>query len=341
MARIDTIVELMFEVVPPDLLNDLSTDPTVLIPKRFPPTQVVPVAGGTPLRSDACSCDGYYEDQLVPGVPHLLYVEARTPRRSRFTVLHEFGHLVIRHLEPDLLDVLDEEAGPSGDVGQLEERTCHAFAGRLLIPDAELAAVVGGGAFDPQHVIDLYNRRGASWEAAAVRLAGAMRGSGAVVVVRRAGHVGFSASAPGLARWWPRESRLDPAGPLARATSRPCRSQPDTFRYGLPGAITLWCSVRQPWAGLGIATLSDRPPGGKLNLLPKAEDEWARLYCLRCGELREGEWCFDCREARCNECGACGCYRPAPQRLCEGPCGMLKGLGTFDSGSDVCRDCLS
>lgn len=341
MARVDTIVELMLEVVPADLLAGLSADPAVLIPRRFPPAQVLPVAGGTPLRSDACSCDGYYEDLLVPGVPHLLYVEAHTPRRSRFTILHEFGHFVIRHLEPDLLDVLDEEAGQRGNVGHLEERACHAFAGRVLISDAELAGIMVESPVGPQHVIDLYNRYGASWEAAAVRLAGAMRGPGAVVVVRRPGHVGFSASTPSLAHWWPRQSPLDPGGPLSRATSRACRSQPDTFRYGMAGAITLWCSVRQPWSGLGIAVLSDRPPDGKLNLLPRAEDDWARLYCLRCGELREGEWCFECRGATCNECGACGCYRPAPQRLCEGPCALMKGLGTFDSGSDVCSDCLS
>jgi hypothetical protein len=300
----------------------------------------VALAPGTQLTSDTCSCDGHYDDQIVPGVPHLLYRNDRAPRRARFTLLHELGHLVIRHVEPALLDLVDEAAGRRGDPELLEERVCHAFAGRLLVPDTELDVVIGDGPPTPQHVIELYTRRRASWEAAAIRYAERLRGPAAVLIVRTPGLVGFCASSPGLTSWWPRGSALDPSGPLMHATDRPARAVPDTFRHDLAGAMKLWCDIRQPWPGLGVAVMGDRPSDGQLNFLPIADDEWGRLYCLRCGELREGDWCFECRGARCNECEACGCYRRAPERICEGECGLLKGLGAFAAGSEICRDCV-
>lgn len=339
MVSTDPLVEWMLDAVAGADLPGVVADPAAGIPTVFPPARVVALAPGADLGSDACSCDGHYDDQIVPGVPHLLYSNDRAPRRARFTLLHELGHLVIRHLEPALLDLIDEAAGRHGDPELLEERVCHAFAGRLLLPDAELDEVIGDGPPRPDHVIELYMRRRASWEAAAIRFAERLRGPAAVVIVRSPGVVGFSASSPGLTSWWPRDSSFDPLGPLMRATDRPARSQPDTFRYDLPGATKLWCDVRQAWPGLGVALMADRPSNRQLNILPPADDEWGRLYCLRCGELREGEWCFDCRGARCDECGACGCYRRAPERLCE-ECGLLKGLGTFDAGWDVCRDCV-
>lgn len=340
MANLEPIVELMLDVVPHGVRPQLTEDPVAAIPAQFPPARVVALSAGTGPGSDACSCDGYYDDQIVPGVPHLLYLGGRSPRRVRFTVLHELGHLVVRHLEPELLDLLDDAAGVDGDVEQLEERACHRFAGRLLISDELLDEVINGGCVSPAHLIELYMTRRASWEAAAVRLAGRIKGQGAVVVVRSAGAVGFAVSAPSLGSWWPRGSALDPSGPLTKATTRPCRAQPDTFRYDLPGALRLWCDILQPWPGLGVAVMAERPSDGRLNILPPGDEEWARLYCLRCGELREGDWCFDCKGARCEECGACGCYRRAPERLCEGGCGLLKGFGAFDKGSEVCRDCL-
>lgn len=340
MASIDALVEWMLELVSGADLVNVVEDPASAIPVAFPPARVVALAPGSALASDACSCDGHYDDQIVAGVPHLLYSNDRSPRRARFTLLHELGHFVVRHLEPALLDLIDEAAGASGNPDTLEERACHAFAGRLLVPDAELDELIADGRPKPDHVIALYMRRRASWEAAAIRFAERLSGPSAIVIVRNRGSIGFCASSPGLTSWWPRGSALDPSGPLMRATERPARAQPDTFRYDLPGATKLWCDVRQAWPGLGVAVMGDRPSGGQLNLLPATDDEWGRLYCLRCGELREGEWCFECRGARCDECGACGCYRRAPERLCEGACGLLKGLGTFDAGSDVCRDCL-
>ncbi len=339
MAATDALVAWMLEVVDGADLPGVVANPETAIPRAFPPARVVALAPGTDLGSDACSCDGHYDDLIVPGIPHLLYSIDRAPRRARFTLLHELGHLVIRHLEPAMLDLIDETAGRRGDPEVLEERACHAFAGRLLVPDSELDEVIGDRPPNPDHIIELHMHGRASWEAAAIRYAERLRGSAAVVVVRRAGVVGFSASSPGLTSWWPRGSAFDPGGPLIHATDRPARSQPDTFRYELPGALKLWCDVRQAWLGLGVAVMTDRPSDRRPNLLPATDEEWGRLYCLRCGELREGEWCFECRGARCNDCGACGCYRRPPERLCE-LCGLLKGIGTFGEGADVCVDCL-
>lgn len=339
MAATDALVDWMLELVDGPDLPGVVADPEAAIPRVFPPARVIALGPGSDLGSDGCSCDGHYDDQIMPGVPHLLYSNDRAPRRARFTLLHELGHLAIRYLEPALLDLIDETAGPRGDPEAIEERACHAFAGRLLVPDAQLDEVMGDGSPSPDHVIELYMRGRASWEAAAIRYAERLRGSAGVVIVRNIGVVGFSASSPGLTSWWPRGSAFDPNGPLIHAIDRPARSQPDTFRYGLPGAMKLWCDVRQAWPGLGVGVMADRPGDRRLNVLPTVDEEWGRLYCLRCGELREGEWCFDCREARCAECGACGCFRRPPERLCE-QCGLLKGLGTFDHEAEVCRDCV-
>lgn len=57
---------------------------------------------------------------------------------------------------------------------------------------------------------------------------------------------------------------MDPAGPLMRATDRPARALPDTFRYDLADATKLWCDIRQAWAGLGVAVMADRPSNRQL-----------------------------------------------------------------------------
>lgn len=333
------IVELMAELVPAAVRASLVADPAAQIPLRFRPARTYALAE-LPAGHDECSCDGYYETDVLPGVPLLLYRDDASPRRVRFTLLHELGHHLVRHVAPDLLDLLDEAAGRHGSPGALEERACHLFAGRLLVPDGMLADEVGAGPPTPDHVAALYRRSGASWEATAVRVAGAMRGAGAVVLVREAGRIAFAASSPTLGSWWPRRSTTAPAGPLARALTRPATAAYDAFRAGLPHEQLLWCDVRLSYAGLAVAVMADRPSDGRLNVLPEPDAEWGTLYCERCGELREGEWCSDCRSARCEHCEACGCYRRPTERRCEGPCGLLQGPGAYRPGSDVCRDCL-
>src|SRR5438128_1632410 len=121
MASTDALVEWMLESVAGADLPGVVADPAAGIPTAFPPARVVALAPGVVLGSDTCSCDGHYDDQIMPGVPHLLYGNDRAPRRARFTLLHELGHLVIRHLEPSLLDLIDEAAGALGDPEMLEE----------------------------------------------------------------------------------------------------------------------------------------------------------------------------------------------------------------------------
>jgi len=337
---IDDLVDLMLELVPSGARQTLVDDPAQEVPRWYPPARTQVLALGDPLGVDRCSCDGTYDTDLLPGVPILIFGNDKSPRRARFTLLHELGHHLIRGVEPSLLDLIDDVAGDHGSPEALEERVCHAFAGRLLVSDEALTSVIGAGQVGPDTVVDLWERCGASWEATAIRAAQTMTGHGAVVIIRQRGVISFSASSPGLVSWWSRASPVKPGGPLETALEHPARDRAETFRYGLPGAEALWCESRVHHPGFAIAVLHDRPFHTKLNILDPEDREWDGGDCERCGGARVGDWCYECKSIRCVDCGVCGCWRRPPERLCEGPCGLILGQGAFDSGEDVCRDCL-
>ena len=332
-------VELMHELIPNDSRRALAQDPETSIPLLFPPLSLRALSSSVDGLPEECSCDGYYEAELLPDRPIIIYRRDVSSRRVRFTLLHELGHHLIRSVEPDLLDVIDDLAGRRHAPDDVEERACHEFAGQLLVPTAAMDDVIGQGAPSPDHVAELYRRCRSSWEATAMRVASRLKGEAAVVLVRDRGRISFAASAPGLVGWWSRGSPSQPGGPLSMAVDRPATAAEDVFRWDLPGATRLWCDVRQPYDGLGVAVLTDRPSRPRLNILTPVSREWGRLYCERCGELREGEWCYECRGAACEHCQACGCWRRPKERLCEGPCGLLKGPGAFRPGEGVCKDC--
>jgi len=118
-------------------------------------------------------------------VPWILYRSDVVAARLLFTLLHELGHHLIRHVDPDLLDTVDQLAGPAGTPENTEELLCHEFAGEVLIPTSMLDAVIGAQRPEPRHVAMLHDASDASWEAAAVRVAHRLAGRGAVVLIVR------------------------------------------------------------------------------------------------------------------------------------------------------------
>lgn len=98
--------------------------------KRKPRVDVYDAArrvGASVEHSSALTEDGRVEDS--PRSTRILLRESAPEERTRFTLAHELGHLVLS--EPDVLrlvhDVLDEK---HVDV----ERMCNAFAAELLMP---------------------------------------------------------------------------------------------------------------------------------------------------------------------------------------------------------------
>ena len=116
---------------------------------------------------EGLGCSG----MLVPA-RRLVYLnaeECRTvPRRRRFTIAHELGHLVLhsggnaapavfcRHL-----------SSPEAATSEAIEREANHFAAELLMPDDLMRAAVAGGQTDP---VGLGDRFEVSPEAAAWRL---------------------------------------------------------------------------------------------------------------------------------------------------------------------------
>lgn len=338
-STVEGVVRAMCALVP-NGLEATSQDLAIAIEEAFPPVRAMSLPLGALFNYELCSCDGYYETSLDPGVPWIVYRDDVSESRIRFTLFHELGHHLAQYVEPTLLDDIDRLAGPSGDPIQIEERICNEFAGHMLIPDELVAEVLAGEAPPPRHLVALHERSAASWEAAAVRLAQHIRGQGAVVLVREPKRLAFAAPSPGLRSSWTRGSPIRPDGPLARILQTRATARQEVYRWDMPGAVRLWCDTQPVHDGLGIPVLADRPSDGSLNIIEPLEPDWKRdAYCRRCNELRTEGWCDVCRGRLCPTCGACGCWKPVAENRCPG-CGLVKSVTAFDQGSGLCRDCL-
>ncbi|MDF1595742.1 MAG: ImmA/IrrE family metallo-endopeptidase [Acidimicrobiia bacterium] len=338
-TQIDAADAVLLELIDPAILSDLARDPRSVIEARFGPIGIQPLPSAS-MTNDECSCDGYYETLLNPAKPWILYDSRVSAERRSFTLLHELGHHLIASRVPELLDVIDEIAGPRGDPAAVEEVLCHRLAGKLLTPDTLLDEVVGSDAPRPGHLLELKEKGHASWEAAAVRLADRISGPGAVVLLREPGLVSFAATSTGARFGWPRNSRLRPGGALSRAFSVDARTKEDRYRWGLPYEEELFCDTVKVHDELVVAVMSRHRSTRGLSFLEEVEPVWKRRLelCIACNGERIVGWCDKCKGRFCRDCGRCGCYRPAAtNRHCEG-CGLIK---PFRPGSGLCRDCES
>ena len=216
--NLNSITAALLAHVGSDAEADLeSEDPCAAVETYFGPIAFQALPSREVASSD-CSTDGYYDPHIDPALPWIIYADDVHERRVRFTILHELGHHLLATTAVALLDDLDRLGGSSEGAIQAEEAVCHRFAGHLLVPDQAIQEAIGTARVVPEHVRRLHDSSGASWEAVAIRVAETMPGQGAVVLIRDSATVSFSAASPGLgASWWPRGSRLDANGPLARA----------------------------------------------------------------------------------------------------------------------------
>ncbi|HEU5001167.1 MAG TPA: ImmA/IrrE family metallo-endopeptidase [Actinomycetota bacterium] len=286
-----------------------------------------------------CSVDGYYESMLDDARPWIFYSTNASDGRIRFTLLHELGHHLLQTSAAGLLDDIDVIAGArGGEAVRIEETICHQFAGRLLVPDELLEEVVGQGPLLPEHIIEMRTRSHASWEALVVRAADRLARSGAVVLLREPGTVGF-ASARGLdVLVWPRGSGLDPQGPLSRAFGRPQRAVPDVYGFGLPFSCQLFCDTAYSEEGIAVGVLSRKPSNGGLSILQELPKPWEQQNqaCHWCnGERTEG-WCENCSGPYCETCGNCGC---STLTTLSKVCPVCHMQTPFRVGATCCRDC--
>ncbi len=294
---------------------------------------------------EKCSCDGWYVPaDYAPGLrPTIVYVRTPHSRRESFTLLHELCHHLVR-LD---LALLSEIADADGDGDEMEERICDAFAGRVLIPDEVVRAVLKGGRPRASHLPALFDACNGSLEACAVRLAEHLRCDGYVALLERATHtLRFASTSPEGAYAWGRGSKLPSGHPVWRAG--------ESRAYNGEGAVVwasgyqkpMWldavgngavvCAVfsaERYWGGTGLSILSDAPSTKSMPMLVGGT-------CAHCGAGTYGlRACDKCGDVKCRKCGRCGCGAPKPaMRTCT-KCYMMKARSQFRAGSSECREC--
>lgn len=322
-----------------DVRTDLRNEhPASAVELYFGPIGCQALPGANITRG-SCSIDGYYTSDVDPQRPWIFYADDVHEDRARFTILHELGHHLLMTAAAALLDDLDALGGSADAAIQAEEAVCHRFAGNLLVPDELLQETIGSDTVNPDHVVAIHEEGAASWEACAVRVAEVMPIAGAVVLLRDNATVAFCAASSRMgSAWWPRDSRLDPNGPLARGLNVRQTALPEQYRFGLGYARSLFCDTVPIHGGLAVGVVSERPSDGSLSIIEEAEPAWKdrTQFCEWCqGVERDRGWCYRCSGPYCPECERCGCRHPVQNPLCP-ECGQIKPTRT---GASMCRDC--
>jgi IrrE N-terminal-like domain len=334
-----SIAAALLEYVPEDIEADLRSEHTASAVELYfgqLGCQALPSAG---IVRGTCSIDGFYAADIDPSRPWIFYADDIHEDRTRFTILHELGHHLFATAAARLLDDLDTLAGSSEGAMRAEETVCHRFAGRLLVPDELVTTTIGNDRVRPNHVVVVHEKGSASWEACAVRVAEVMQGPGAIVLLRDPATVAFCAASSRMGTaWWPRGSKLDPNGPLARGLRLSQTAQPEQYRFGLGYPRAMFCDTLPVHGGLAIGVLTDKPSDGSLSLIQDPEPAWKerQQFCeWHPGVERDVGWCFRCKGRRCPECQRCECSHPVRNRLCP-VCRLVKPM---QAGASMCRDC--
>jgi hypothetical protein len=339
---LDSIAAALLGYVGSEIRADLcGEDPAVAVELYFGPIgfQALPSAR---LARGPCNTDGSYDSGIDPKQPWIIYADDVHETRIRFTILHELGHHLLVTIAAELLGDIDVVGGAThGGAIKTEEAVCHRFAGHLLVPDELLTDTIGNNRVKPEHVVAIHEHGGASWEAVAVRVAEVMPAAGAVVVLRDSETLAFCAASSRLGtNWWPRDSRLDPTGPLARGLNLHQTAQPEQYRFGLGYPRAMFCDTLPVNAGLAIGVLSDKPSDGSLSIIEQPDPAWKERveFCeWHPGVERDVGWCDRCKGRKCPECWRCGCDHPVNNPLCS-KCGLLKPTR---AGASMCLDCES
>ncbi len=314
-----------------NLRNRLATDPRLAI--QGVGVRVLPLA--VPALTDDCSCDGVFYPFPSPAIGYT----ATQSRRENFTLLHEFGHYLIRSDDELLSDLADMDDGA-------EERVCDSFAGRLLVPDDLIDGVLAGRRPEANDLLLLYKESIASREACAVRLAERIPCLGYVALLdhpRR--EVRFASPSSVTAYWWRRGTQLPATHPAWRAVSQTAyRGEGEVIWPG--GRKNLWLDAVFDGSVVVAVFAEDRYWAAEgLSLKQTEAVTQARGIALSgtCRHCRANSWgyraCDLCGDPVCRSCGKCGCGAPPPLEQACTRCYMIKGSAQFARGSSVCRDC--
>lgn len=332
-----TLARVLCETLDRDELELLREDPFEAIPLIEPEVTIELVAYEP---GEGCSVEGLYHEPTRS----ITVQAARSPRRTRFTAIHEFGHDRSRHV----IDVARHLTSFSGATSRREEeRIADAFAGAVLIPDDVLAALLDGRQPTAHHLVELFHhtRAGGSREACCVRVAQRMRGEG-YVVLAEGGAVRFCATVGGA---FPirRNTAQERVGLLARAATHGSATDVNARLQFPDGRLTreyAGQAVTDDLYTFAILTDSSSPPWGGWVPPRRAQGEAPEIFCQDCDEFTEAWQRCDTNGSHrvCSSCGWCECRAPkvkVPERVCQ-DCFIPKRFDLFPDGGDTCKDCI-
>ncbi|MHA6781879.1 ImmA/IrrE family metallo-endopeptidase [Pseudonocardia saturnea] len=318
-----------------DLATALAGDPLVVLEAHGCRVIAVPELSET--RGAGGWCDGMSFHRHGT----LLYVPTDS-KRQNFTVLHEFAHGLVQ-TDEDALDWLGEQDDPDQKLEQL----CNEIASRLLLPDAVIDAVVGGGPLVAAHLTRLADTTAASQEVCAIALARRLPGAGMVLLTDRGRHVVVRAAVHGDLRFRPRPGdvvpdahplRRLPAGEQLRVRSfwaPPWGTEQETLYLDACASTHRTCAVlavSDLWK-IDVLHLSD--PDDQVPDRPQAH---RRCRCGFNGSVA-GYPCPRCSQPFCPRCGDCECARRDGRLvLCQGD-GCYLRVAAHDIVNGLCSEC--
>lgn len=263
--------------------------------------------------------------------------------RTRYSVLHELGHLMMSESD-DYQDAYVDLAGSVQNRARLTEDVCEAFAAILLLPHGTEQALELDIRLDARGLRNLSASSKASREACAVWVSQHMRAPGYALICSSDGSLQFAA-------------RSGDAVPLARGSAQvgsvlqPLFSGESSLRSrgrlrfgsGALGEQLYVDGVRDGRLVYAVA-VTDSPDWPVLHQPASgAAVEAIEAWCDDCGaSFRAYRVCADCGAPKHPDCGRCECDLGASstERPCMS-CFLIRHASQFDGDSTVCKDCLA
>jgi len=303
--------------------------------------QVVPLAA---FEVDGeCACDGIFHAGPPPAIA---YRPTPRSRRGLFTLLHEFGHYLVKSRD----DILSELADIGDDGGrQIEERVCDSFAAGVLIPDDIVMDVLADGKPLAKHLGEIYGRTKGSREACAVRMAERLPYFGYVAVADPGSQtVRFASPSRATPYPWRRGTRLSKDHALVRTAELGTYRGQAYVEWPSGDKQQLWIDAvrfeeevhavltqRRYWEGTGLSFIEGgvhaARPSSYSGVCPHCKSQtWGTRLHGVCGEL----WCRRCKRCSCDAPPAL----QAATQMCT-TCGLIKRSNLFRQQNSVCVDC--
>jgi hypothetical protein len=278
-------------------MNALSADPVAAL-EDDPAVRIVWVEPAD--LPDGCSIAAACDKSANPA--RLLISRDASTGRQRFSVLHEYAHL-LRDLVPAVLEVLfaAAEAGAA-----LEEDICDEFASLVLLPDTLLDRALGTS-ITARSVLSLIATAPASAEACAVAAARKLSAPGYVMLLSPDGTARFTAHNGDL--YHIRRDTLQ-TGLLVRAAAGQTVRGREQVRYGTGNLGRQMFVDAVTENGRSVAVLvTDSPPWGGFTLGYKPGPEGSNGYCDGCGDefTTFDPACGGCGQPPCPRCRHCAC----------------------------------